>query len=43
MKGKTAIVTGSSHGIGAATAKLLGQRGANVIVNYFSSADAAEK
>lgn len=43
MNGKTAIVTGSSHDIGAATAKLLGERGANVVVNYYSSPDAAEK
>ena len=34
---------GSSHGIGAATAKLLGERGANVVVNYYSSQEAAEK
>ncbi|HOP06671.1 MAG TPA: SDR family oxidoreductase [candidate division Zixibacteria bacterium] len=34
LQGKTAIVTGSSRGIGAATAKLLAQEGAKVAVNY---------
>lgn len=38
---RTAIITGSSRGIGAATAKTLGARGANVTVNYNSSEDAA--
>lgn len=42
MKGKTAIVTGSSRGIGAETAKLLGARGANVVVNYLNSKEAAQ-
>lgn len=42
MKGRTAIITGSSRGIGAQTARLLGSRGANVVVNYFSNAQAAE-
>ncbi|CCQ36584.1 3-oxoacyl-[acyl-carrier-protein] reductase [Natronomonas moolapensis 8.8.11] len=37
-----ALVTGSSRGIGAATARLLGERGADVVVNYNSSADAAD-
>ncbi|MCZ8521761.1 MULTISPECIES: SDR family NAD(P)-dependent oxidoreductase [Paenibacillus] len=43
MKGRTAIITGASRGIGAAAARLLAERGANVIVNYASSADAAER
>lgn len=34
FKGKVALVTGSSRGIGAATAKLLAYHGANIIVNY---------
>ncbi|MGX4585536.1 SDR family NAD(P)-dependent oxidoreductase [Paenibacillus chitinolyticus] len=42
MKGKVAIITGSSRGIGAAAAKLLAGRGAKVIVNYASNASAAE-
>ncbi|MDQ1266605.1 MAG: 3-oxoacyl-[acyl-carrier protein] reductase [Bacteroidota bacterium] len=43
LKGKTAIVTGASRGIGAATAKLLAFHGASVVVNYNKSADAAHK
>lgn len=41
MKDRVALVTGSSHGIGAATAKLLARNGAMVGVNYHSSEDAA--
>ena len=36
-----ALVTGASRGIGAATARLLGQRGYAVCVNYLRDADAA--
>ncbi len=36
LSGKTAIVTGSSQGLGAMTAKLLARAGANVVVNYFN-------
>jgi NAD(P)-dependent dehydrogenase (short-subunit alcohol dehydrogenase family) len=36
------IVTGASSGIGAATARMLGATGANVVVNYRSSKDLAE-
>lgn len=43
MNNKVAIVTGSSRGIGAETAKLLAQRGAKVVVNYARSATAAEE
>lgn len=39
---ETVIVTGASSGIGAATARLLGARGANVVVNYKSSKALAE-
>jgi 3-oxoacyl-[acyl-carrier protein] reductase len=42
LKGKTAIVTGGGTGIGAATARQLAEDGANVVINYRSSADAAE-
>ena len=31
---KTVIVTGSSKGIGAATAILFSQKGYNVVINY---------
>ena len=34
LKGKSAIVTGGSLGIGAAIAKTLGAQGANVAINY---------
>ncbi len=40
--GKIAIVTGSSRGIGAETAKLLARNGYAVCINYLSNATAAE-
>jgi 3-oxoacyl-[acyl-carrier protein] reductase len=41
--GKTAIVTGSSRGVGRSTAVRLAEGGANVVVNYLSNeAEAAE-
>jgi 3-oxoacyl-[acyl-carrier protein] reductase len=42
LSGKTAIVTGSSYGIGAGVALLLAQEGANVVVNYSKSAEKAQ-
>jgi 3-oxoacyl-[acyl-carrier protein] reductase len=43
LKGKVAIVTGASKGIGAAIAKGLGAAGAAVVVNYASSKDGADR
>ncbi|WP_394834915.1 SDR family oxidoreductase [Pendulispora rubella] len=40
---QVALVSGSSRGIGAATARVLGERGYHVIVNYLSNAAAAKK
>lgn len=41
--GKVCVVTGASRGIGKAIALKLGSEGAKVVVNYASSADAAEE
>ncbi|HMG19800.1 MAG TPA: 3-oxoacyl-ACP reductase FabG [Kofleriaceae bacterium] len=43
LQGKIALVTGGSRGIGRAIAIALGRRGAKVIVNYASRADAARE
>ena len=41
LKGKVAVVTGASKGIGAAIAKGLSAAGAAVVVNYSSSTEGA--
>ncbi len=43
LRGKTAVVTGASKGIGAGIAKAFGAEGANVVVNYARSKEEAEK
>ena len=42
LKGKTALVTGASRGIGAAIARTLAMRGARVAITYGKSGDQAE-
>ena len=42
LKGKTAVVTGGSRGIGRAIALELASCGANVVVNYTRNSKAAD-
>jgi 3-oxoacyl-[acyl-carrier protein] reductase len=42
LKGKVALVTGGSRGLGAATARALADEGADVALSYVASADKAE-
>lgn len=41
LKGKTALVTGSTSGIGLGLAKVLAAQGANIVMNGFGEVDAA--
>jgi 3-oxoacyl-[acyl-carrier protein] reductase len=43
LKGKVAIVTGASKGIGAGIAKRMAEAGAAVVVNYASSKEGADR
>jgi 3-oxoacyl-[acyl-carrier protein] reductase len=43
LKGKVAVVTGASKGIGAGIAKALGAAGASVVVNYASDKAGADR
>lgn len=43
LAGKTAVVTGSSRGIGADTVRLLAKAGADVVINFRNKAPRAEK
>jgi NAD(P)-dependent dehydrogenase (short-subunit alcohol dehydrogenase family) len=43
IEGKTALITGGAHRVGKAITLALAKAGANVVVNYYSSGQAAEK
>lgn len=43
LQNKLALVTGASRGIGAATARILAERGADVIINFRSKGPRAEE
>ena len=43
LTNRVAIVTGSSSGVGAATARLLAAQGCHVVINYNSNAEGAEQ
>src|SRR5438552_10634622 len=43
LAGKIALITGSSQGIGRATAQRLARNGADIVINYRSNATAAKE
>ena len=43
LNGKIALITGASNGIGRATARLLADKGATVVVGYHSGRERAEE
>jgi NAD(P)-dependent dehydrogenase (short-subunit alcohol dehydrogenase family) len=43
LMSRVAVITGASRGIGAATARVLGEQGFRVVVNYRSSAEEADE
>ncbi|MFX0138907.1 MAG: SDR family NAD(P)-dependent oxidoreductase, partial [Candidatus Hodarchaeota archaeon] len=43
FEGKVVIITGASGGIGSETAKLFAEKGASIVINYFSSSVKAEQ
>lgn len=43
LKGKVAVVTGASKGLGAAIARFFAVEGASAVVNYAASTDAADR
>ena len=43
LKGKVALITGSSRGVGRAVALAYAREGANIVVNYASNKNAAEE
>ena len=42
-KGKTALITGGAHRVGKFISLALARAGANVVINYYTSADAAQR
>lgn len=42
LKGKVALITGGSRGLGAAVAEALADQGANIAISYVASADKAD-
>ena len=43
LTGKTALITGSTSGIGFGVAQCLAEKGANIVLNGFGDADEIEK